>query len=217
MINRKETKQYTLTVEGNTEKWYFEWLQKEINSFDTAKYKVKINLSIQQYPLSYAKKLNAKSTPFVVHICDIEGNIREDIEKFETVLSELKEAKEQKRIEYRLGYSNFTFELWMILHKQNCSGSFTDRSKYLNPINSAYDENFIDLKTYKKEENFKRCLSKLNITDVKKAVERSKRIMDNNKKNGNIVKQYKGFKYLPDNPSLTIWEIVEQILNECKI
>ena len=131
MINRKETKQYTLTVEGNTEKWYFEWLQKEINSFDTAKYKVKINLSIQQYPLSYAKKLNAKSTPFVVHICDIEGNIREDIEKFETVLSELKEAKEQKRIEYRLGYSNFTFELWMILHKQNCSGSFTDRSKYL--------------------------------------------------------------------------------------
>ncbi len=31
MIERKETRQYTLTVEGETEKMYFEWLQKEIN------------------------------------------------------------------------------------------------------------------------------------------------------------------------------------------
>ena len=74
MTERKETRQYTLTVEGETEKMYFEWLQKEINTSENARYKVKINASIQQFPLSYIKKLNTKSTPSVVHICDVEGN-----------------------------------------------------------------------------------------------------------------------------------------------
>lgn len=55
MGERKETRQYTLTVEGETEKMYFEWLQKEINTSENAKYKVKINVSIQQFPLSYIK------------------------------------------------------------------------------------------------------------------------------------------------------------------
>ena len=40
MIERKETRQYTLTVEGETEKMYFEWLQKEINTSENAKYNV---------------------------------------------------------------------------------------------------------------------------------------------------------------------------------
>jgi hypothetical protein len=33
----------------------------------------------------------------------------------------MKEAKTQKKITYYLGYSNFTFELWMVLHKRNVS------------------------------------------------------------------------------------------------
>lgn len=37
MIERKETRQYTLTVEGENEKMYFEWLQKEINNSENTK------------------------------------------------------------------------------------------------------------------------------------------------------------------------------------
>ena len=215
MIERKETRQYTLTVEGETEKMYFEWLQKEINTSENARYKVKINASIQQFPLSYIKKLNTKSTPSVVHICDVEGKSAEDIEKFHSVLSQLKEAKAQKHVEYRLGYTNLTFELWMILHKKDCNAPFSDRSQYLAPINSAYNEKFNSLKSYKEERNFKRCLSKLSLSDVNDAVRRAKKITQNNKEIGNPQKSYKGFKYYQDNPSLSIWEIVEEILTEC--
>ena len=35
---RKETKKYYFTVEGETEKWYFEWLQRTINSTPAALY-----------------------------------------------------------------------------------------------------------------------------------------------------------------------------------
>ena len=215
MIERKETLQYTLTVEGKTEKMYFEWLQKQINSSDNAKYKVKINISIQQFPLSYVKKLNTKSTPLVVHICDVEGNSEEDIEKFHNVLSQLKESKDQKGIEYKLGYSNLTFELWMILHKINFNTSLADKSKYLSPINSAYGTEFNSLKSYKEEKNFRHCLSMLSLSDVQDAVSRAKKITQNNKKNGNSLINHKGFRYYSDNPSLSIWEIVEEIMTEC--
>lgn len=215
MIERKETRQYTLTVEGETEKMYFEWLQKEINNSENAKYKVKINSSIQQFPLSYIKNLNTKSTPFVVHICDIEGNSTEDIDKFRSVLSQLKDAKEQKSIEYRLGYTNLTFELWMILHKKDCNGSLSDKSKYLNHINLAFNEHFNTLKSYKEEKNFIRCLSKLSLSDVQNAVKRAEKITQINKEIGNTLKNYKGFRYYQDNPSLSIHEIVDEILKEC--
>ena len=63
------------------------------------------------------------------------------------------EAKSQKKIKYALGYSNFTFELWMILHKRDCNGSLTDRRQYLNPINQAFGEKFENLDQYKHEDN----------------------------------------------------------------
>lgn len=131
------------------------------------------------------------------------------------MLSQLKEAREQKSIEYRLGYTNLTFELWMILHKKDCNASLTDKSKYLAPINSAYNEEFNSLKSYKEERHFKRCLSKLSLSDVKEAVRRAKKITQNNKELGNPMKSYKGFKYYQNNPSLSIWEIVDEILIEC--
>ncbi len=40
MSKRKENLNYTFTVEGNTEKWYLEWLQKEINGCEDSAYSV---------------------------------------------------------------------------------------------------------------------------------------------------------------------------------
>ena len=39
---RKETKKYYFSVEGETEKWYLDWLQKTINSITESKYNVKL-------------------------------------------------------------------------------------------------------------------------------------------------------------------------------
>ena len=50
MPERKETKKYTFTVEGETEKWYLDWLAEQINSCEEAKYKVSIVAKVQQSP-----------------------------------------------------------------------------------------------------------------------------------------------------------------------
>jgi len=212
---RKETKQFFFTVEGETEQWYLLWLRDKINSDKKATYKVSIVPKVQQSPLKFAKGVTAKSVPRVVHICDIESNDDVHVQKFQRILSELKEAKKAKGISYGLGYSNFTFELWMVLHKKNCNGPLNVRTQYLNHINQAYGEHFENLEQYKHENYFKRCLEALELADVREAIRRAKSIMEKNKTDGKQYIQYKGFKYYKENPALTIYEAVEGILLEC--
>lgn len=216
---KKENRRYVFTVEGETEQWYFEWLQEQINACDESKFKVSIVPKVQQSPKKYAKTVNPISTPRVTHICDYESNDEVHVTKFKNILSELKEANSTKgrKFKYSLGYSNFTFELWMVLHKQICNGSLTNRTQYLSPINRAYCENFENLDQYKHEDNFKRCLSKLTLNNVIDAIKRSKRIMETKESNGDRLEEYKGFTYYKQNPALTIWESVEAILVECEL
>ena len=54
---------------------------------------------------------------------------------------------------YKLGYSNFAFELWLILHKRICNFSVEDRSKYVQNINTLYGTDFTKLKDNKNKEN----------------------------------------------------------------
>ena len=69
-----ETKKYVLTVEGETEKIYFLWLGDQINNVEYRKYNVSIVPKVEQSPRSFYKGTNAKITPEVIHVCDIESN-----------------------------------------------------------------------------------------------------------------------------------------------
>lgn len=129
----------------------------------------------------------------------------------------LKSVKQQKGLKYELGYSNFTFELWMVLHKIDCYGCLTHKGQYLSFINKAYGQDFNALKTFKKEDNFKKCLAKVELSDIKVAIERSKNIMEKRKANRDIEVSYCTYKYYEENPALSIWESIEAILKKCKL
>ena len=73
MTDMLETKKYTFTVEGETERWYLLWLRDRINEQEDKEYKVAIEAKVQQHPMKFAKGVNAISTPAVVHICDVEN------------------------------------------------------------------------------------------------------------------------------------------------
>lgn len=216
-VDKKENRRYVFTVEGETEKWYFEWLQQQINSCTESKYTVSIVAKVNQSPKKYSKTVTSITTPKVTHICDYESNENVHITKFQNILSEMKEAWTNRKIKYCLGYSNFTFELWIVLHKQICNSALSNRTQYLSPINKAYGEKFKDLDEYKQENNFKRCLSKLTLDNVRDAILRSRKIMETKIKNNEHYEQYKGFTYYKENPALTIWEPVYVILCDCEL
>lgn len=213
---RRETRKYCFTVEGQTEKWYLQWLENQIRTAPDAKYIASIHTKVESDPQKYAKRVNPVTTPKVTHLCDYECDDGFHIQRFQNVLKKLKNANstQGRKLKYSLGYSNYTFELWVILHKRDCRAVQTDRKKYLSFINQIFCEQFAGLSEYKEENNFKRCLSKLNIEDVKLAIHRSQEIMQNNRDTKTPV-EYMGFTYYRDNPSLSIWESVKDILIDC--
>jgi len=108
-----------------------------------------------------------------------------------------------------------SFDLWMILHKQNCNAELSGVSNYLSHINRSFETQFESMKKYKEEANFKRCLGKLTFQEVLTALSRAKAIMQRNASNGYPLTQFKGYTYYTHNPSLDLWKPIESILNDC--
>ena len=218
MAKMKTKRKYYFTVEGETERWYLQWLMKQINNQVTAKHTVSMDCSIQKNPLKRVKSMIVTKKTEITHICDYESDEEVHATQFQKTLDAMRESELLgKQIKYKLGYSNFTFELWMILHKMDCNSLFTHRRNYLTPINRAYNENFENLDQYKHEANFKRVLNKIALPDVRNAITRSKSIIKKNEENGYILHEYKGYKYYKENPSLAVWEAIEKILNVCQL
>lgn len=216
----KETLKYFFSVEGETEFWYFGKLHELINQNQNAQFSVKFDCKIQKNPLKRAKGLISLGKTVITHVCDFESEEPGFRKRFEDTLSLMKDAQSShvgKRLTYNLGYSNFAFELWMVLHKADCNALLTNRHQYLKPINDAFQENFRTLDQYKSEQNFNRILNKIKIQDVQDAICRSKQIMRNNANVGYSYQQFKGYKFYSENPSLSIWESIEKILNDCGI
>ena len=213
---RKETRKYYFSVEGETEKWYLDWLQKTINAIPESKYNVKLDAKIQKDPLARVKGMTLLEQTEITHVFDRESEDSIHTKQFQETLDRMSDAEQLgKDINYKLGYSNFTFELWIILHKADCNGAKTNRKQYLSDLNKAYGEKFEDLNEYKRENDFKRILKKLTIEDVISAVKRSEVIMKRNEESGYRLQQYKGYSFYKENPSLSIWEIIGKILFEC--
>ncbi|MDR2728356.1 MAG: RloB family protein [Chitinispirillales bacterium] len=218
MTKRKHTKTYLFTVEGETEKWYFERLQHLINNDLNSSYTVSLKVAIQKNPLKYVKGLRNIYKTVIYHFCDYESNEQCHVDQFKKTIDMLKEAKKLgKQIDYKLCYSNFTFDLWILLHKYDAKSSIIHRRNYLELLNRAYDKRFENMDSYKSEENFKRILSRLNLSDVIEAVKRAKFIMQENKNRGYTLHQYKGYKFYKENPSLMVWEAIEKILKDCNL
>lgn len=218
MVKMKPNRKYYFTVEGETERLYLLWLQKQINSETSSTHTVTLDCPVQKNPLKRAKSLVVTGKTVITHVCDYESNEDVHTVQFQNTLNNMKKSEELgKQIKYELGYSNFTFELWIALHRMDCNGHLTHRKHYLVPINSAYEENFRDLDEYKQEANFKRIINKLTLNEVKAAIVRSNSIMKRNEDNGLTLHQYKRQKYYKENPSLSISKTIERILNDCQL
>ncbi len=220
-MEKKTNLKYIITVEGNTEKFYFQHLQKLINESPDAKCTVSIKCEVSQKPTSAYKKLNNIGKIVVCHVCDVESNISEHQKKFQGTIEELSNATKIPGIKKaELYYTNFTFELWLILHKDDCFNVYSHRSQYLKPLNSAYKTEFENLNKFKAENNVKKCLDKITLPDILKAIKRAKKIMEDRKEYSQP-KHLKNKKfeivYYEDNPSLNIHILIENILTACGI
>lgn len=218
MAKKKTTNKYYFSVEGETEQWYLKWLQELINNTEESACKVSIDCPVKKNPLKHAKSLTVIKKVEIYHFFDYESDEPVHTQSFQDTMNNMKKAEQLgKQIKYKSGYSNFTFDLWIILHMADCNTSYAHRKQYVTPINKAFGEKFENMDEYKHEDNFKRCLNKMNLSNVFDAIRRAKSIMQRYQENGYILYQHKGYKYYKENPSLSAWEAIEKILRDCKL
>lgn len=70
---RRQTKKYYFSVEGETEKWYLEWLQKEINDTTQAMYSIKFDIKIEKSLVARVKSIKIFKRTVITHVFDIES------------------------------------------------------------------------------------------------------------------------------------------------
>ena len=211
MANRKMNARYYFTVEGETEKWYLEWLRDAINADPRSKVKVVCSPKVQKNPVKWAKaKTNLDKSAKVFHVFDFEDEEPIHVKAFK----DTKKAGSLGRgFRYVSAYSNLTFELWMVLHKGDCP-ALAHRRQYLKPINDLYGEHFESLDEYKHEANFKRVLGKLTVDDAVTAVGRAETLAKRAEEHGLRKAQHCGYSYYLDNPATDLWIPVKQMLEE---
>ncbi len=129
MAKRKDTKKYYFSVEGETEQWYLQRLAKLINDNPDSVNKVTFVCKIQKNPEKMVKTLTDLSKAEIWHISDYESNEEMHQKEFKETIDNMDKAQKiGKKIEYKFGYTNLTFDLWIILHKLDCNGSIEDRN-----------------------------------------------------------------------------------------
>lgn len=212
---RKTNEQFFISCEGECEKFYFEHLQKLINTCEKRKANCKI----------YAKKKQPKDLvlgfglakldlPFM-SARDIEDNSPYHVKLFHEYLDEIKYCTTVLKAKtFIAGYSNFAFELWIILHRKVFDFQILDRTKYLSHINSSFGFSFSTMDEYKKEDNFKSLLETISLEDVKKAIENARSSRKTKKSACKIVK-YSDFEYDSVDPATNIDSLVSFILDKC--
>ena len=151
----------------------------------------------------------------IVHVFDFEDMQNETA--FQNTLSAMKTAsKMKKKVKYILGYSNYTFDLWIVLHKACIKGTKNHRSNYLSDINRYYDMNFESMADYKEEANFKKLLNCLTLEEVKTAILNAEKIEQQNLRNYQKI-SYSGYEYYRENPSMNLHQSIRKILKNVNL
>ena len=211
----KTTLKYYFSVEGETEKLYLEHLAALINQSDKSICKVVFNTKVCT-PSSFVKRVSFLQNIKINHLFDVESTEPEYEKRFKNTLDNMKLAETSgKAVQYFPGYTNLTFELWMILHKVDCNGSVSDRKNYLVGINKAFNLSYQGLKEYKEEKHFKQVLNQISLVDVKEAVRRADIIMRENKKRGYKPNNYLNYSWYSENPSTEVGNVIGNILSNC--
>ena len=163
------------------------------------------------------KKGNKKIPYF--HIQDIE-DYYDDFQRteFYGMIDDLRKAEKQFNIDYELGYSNYTFELWMLLHVTDLTHAVQDRHSYLAPINRWFHRSYGNIDEFKSHDEFQGILDEfVTLDSVEQAIHRAERIIQLNEEDEKIKENYKGFTFYRDNPDLSVHEVVQMIFDVCEV
>lgn len=189
---------YQGSVEGLQEELYFKHLQDLINNSD--EFNKRVNFKFKNVNGGFASNVVNKAKIYSstdnLKVAVFDHDFNED--EF------LKAVNDCEEYHIFPAYSNISFNLFLILHKQNYNKKTTPNDNYLKDLRKAYK---IDAKTHiKSEEGCLKIIKQITLEDVKEAIKRAKKINNESRKyNKKITKE------IYEQPFLNIDVFLEQV------
>lgn len=209
------SQQYHFRVEGECEERYLRRLQNLINGSQAVTQHVSFVIKRNTSMTSMVKNLSPWVKTTIVEVIDYEGSSQSDQQKFMNELDDMAKASRLKSgVNCALGYSNLTFELWILLHKMDCRRTLDNKNQYLGLLNQAYKSKFETLRKFKQEKNFKKVLNSIDLEDVKTAIQRAEAIRRQNEQDSIPTIYKKKYKYFKKNPDCSLQEFIREILED---
>ena len=208
-----------ITCEGETEKWYFQHFKVLVNNSSACTMRLDYEEPfVTKEPLRRAKYISIPFERKWYHIIDQETNSSSDKITFKNNLKNFNDIKKiRKNVKLYLGYSNISFELWLIMHKTNEQPQVHKPSQYLKLLKKLYNcPNIKELEEFKTKQNFERVLKQITLDDIKRAVRNGQKLELENKKCCAHQKNC-GFEYFEENPSTNLHKIIIDIFNDVGI
>lgn len=197
-------------VEGQTEKWYLEWLAKQITAASDL-FWADFRIATPVTPDSFVRRMHPPPYSPVYVLLDFESTDPAHEKRFFAQLRAMRGISARCGLDFQLGYANYAFELWLILHKIPFTRPIAHRKDYLRPINQAFGTSFQSMPNYKKERNFRRLLQKLSMDDVCRAVARAGEIRERNARDHFPLLTFEGYQYYRHNPSLSVDLVIRDV------
>lgn len=189
---------YQGSVEGLQEELYFKHIQDLINNSDEFNERVSFKF----------KNVNGGFASNVVHKAKIYSSADNlKVAVFDHDFNDddfIKAINDCKKYHIFPAYSNISFNLFLILHKKDYNKKTTPNDNYLKDLRKVYK---IDSKTHtKSEEGCLKIIKQITLEDVKKAIQRAKKVNAESKQyNKEIIED------VYEQPFLNIDSFLEQV------
>lgn len=203
-------------VEGETERWYLQWLAEQVTAASPL-YWADFRIGTRVRPDSFVRRMHPPAKEPVYVLLDYESTDAAHEAKFRSTLREMRQCADRTGVDFRLGYANYSFELWLILHRMDFMKPAAHRKDYLRAINQAFGTSFRSMPNYKKEKNFRRLLRMLTLEDVFRAMERAEQIRARCERLDCTLLSFQGYRYYRHDPSLSVDRIVADVFRRAGV
>ncbi len=188
-------REYRCFYEGLQEEMYFDHIAKKVKEANP-------NISLKFKKLAKLKTLEKSST---------------DVPKIAVFDYDLNKVDFESKVklcnETRILYSNLNFDLWLVLHKKQYRRTVQNNKAYIDEIRNLY--NLSNNTNIKAKGNIQKILDKIELIDVKRAIENAKEIMKEKMEEDKIYVK-RNFSYYT-NPSMSINEFFKELFEDIGI
>lgn len=209
VILRKPDLLYIIACEGkNQEKLYFERVQNIINAIDKRKYNILFDFA---EPFGGDPK------------CVVERAINKSIGKTNKAAVFDYDGKKNKYEEaidlgiennIELGYTNYSFDLWLIWHKIDFDACVNCQNDYESEVKRVFG--LKANRNIKKENAVQEINSQIALQNILDAIDRAEKKGQDNKNNKVAIITVKGNKYY-SNPDTRIHIILKEVLRKANV